>query len=432
MAENTFSRLPQELLSFSGRNRIFWRLVMAGTGPMMRLAQWHRATLSRRMRLVAVIGTYGKTTGTRAVKAALGLPPKRWTDLNGNCFSLLPLALMRQWPLSRHGVVEAGIAAPGQMQFYARALRPDVVIVTSIGEEHIQSFKNIEHLRDEKAAMVRGLSPQGTAVLNGDDPHVMWMATQTSARIVTFGLSPGHDVFATDIALDWPEGTRMNLHAFGTSLPLRTHLMGKTMLYPLLAAVAAAAAEGRPLAQIIAGLELLPPTPGRMQAVPLSSGAVILRDEFKATIDTVYAALDMLQQVPAQRRIVAMGDLESPLNPQRFYYNAVGARICAIADRAVFIGHSAKNSRWKPCRSRMGADRVAFTQTWEEALPLLRDQLGPGDVLLVKGAFQQRLTRLAMALAGADVQCHVRECGIHLLFCDICPLLFRRATACCH
>src|SRR5262245_32170054 len=199
--------------SYPSRNAYWWKLNAACTRPMLLAARIHRATLVRRTRVIAVIGSYGKTTTTRAVHAALGIPRSAWVDLNGNCLSLVPLALLRHARAPVRIAVEVGIGAPSQMARYAAALRPDVVVVTSIGTEHIQSFRDIQHLRDEKAHMVRALGTTGAAVLNGDDPNVMWMATQTRARVVTFGLGAGHDVGATDVTLDWPHGTRFVLHA---------------------------------------------------------------------------------------------------------------------------------------------------------------------------------------------------------------------------
>src|SRR5262245_12635218 len=224
------------------------------------------------------------------------------------------------------------------MARYARALRPDTVVVTSIGTEHVQSFRDIQHLRDEKADMVRALGKTGAAVLNGDDPNVMWMATQTNARIVTFGLGTGHDVGATDVALDWPRGTRFALHAHGRPYAMRIGLVGPQMVYPVLAAAATALVHGCDLADVTAVLEALPPTPGRMQPVVLPGGATVLRDDYKSTVETIHAALETLARIPAGRRIAVLGDIDMPPPPERPQYRAVGQHVARVADLAVFVG----------------------------------------------------------------------------------------------
>ncbi|HZP80277.1 MAG TPA: Mur ligase family protein [Chthonomonadaceae bacterium] len=68
--------------------------------------------------------------------------------------------------------MEVGIASPGRMCRYVTALRPNMTVVTCIGNEHIQAYENSEHLRSEKAEAVRCLPSNGTAILNGDDPNI--------------------------------------------------------------------------------------------------------------------------------------------------------------------------------------------------------------------------------------------------------------------
>lgn len=148
---------------------------------------------------MAVVGSFGKTTATRAVMAALGRSYAQHTSWNARGF--LPLRLLLTPPLALHRVFEVGIRRPGTMVRYARFLRPDVVVVTSIGSEHARSLGPPEEIRDEKAHMVRALSPDGLAVLNGDDPNVRWMSTQTEARVVTYGFGAENDVRASGVRL---------------------------------------------------------------------------------------------------------------------------------------------------------------------------------------------------------------------------------------
>ena len=146
--------------------------------------------------------------------------------------------------------------------------------------------------------MVRVLSPEGLAVLNGDDPHVRWMATQTVARTVTVGFGKDNDVRATDVRLDWPRGTRITLQANGKTWTLTSRLLGTHLVYPILAAIAVALAEGVPVEAALPRLERLTPSPRRLEPTRLDSGAVLIRDEFKGTPESFRAALNVLADVP--------------------------------------------------------------------------------------------------------------------------------------
>jgi UDP-N-acetylmuramoyl-tripeptide--D-alanyl-D-alanine ligase len=308
----------------------------------------------------------------------------------------------------------------------ARTVRPDVAVVTSVGSEHNRSLKTLEVTRHEKAEMVRALPPSGVAVLNGDDPNVLWMAGQTRARVVTFGFGERNDVRATAVAIDWPHGTRFTLHTALGAQAVRIRLIGKTMVTAALAAAAVALEEGERLDEIIARLATLAPTPGRLEPVALPSGAMLLRDEFKAPEETVDAALDVLGEIPARRRIVVMGDVDEPTSPQRRVYRRLGERIGRCAARALFVtkGEHLSSSRAGAREGGLSPEAITSVRSVRGVVDALRD-LGGGDVVLIKGRHTQRLQRIALALSGRDVRCDLEYCNARLTECSRCPMLGR-------
>jgi UDP-N-acetylmuramyl pentapeptide synthase len=273
--------------------------------------------------------------------------------------------------------------------------------------------------------MVRMLPPSGLAVLNGDDPNVLWMRQQTTARVVTFGFAEANDIRASDVALHWPAGTVFTVHASGETRLLRSRLVGKHMVYPILAAVAVALSEGLNLDQIIPALEGLAPTPGRMEMIPLANGAILLRDEVKAALETVEVALDALAEIPAKRRILVLGEVSEPPGSQGPIYRRLGERVAHVASHAIFVG---RRSTWKSLatgakRSGLPQERLsnAGESVWQ-AVEVLRENLGPGDVVLVKGRDTQRLDRLSLALMGRTVRCDIGFCKAKVQ-CESCPML---------
>ena len=162
-------------------------------------------------------------------------------------------------------------------------VRPDLVVVTAIASDHWRSLNTLQTTRDEKAEMVRALRPSGVAILNADDPNVRWMATQTRARVMLIGESDDAEVRASDVALDWPHGMRFTVHIAGQARAVSIKLLGAHMIMPALAAIATAYVEGLSVDAAIATLATLEPTPGRMQTMPLLSGAFVIRDDYKAS-----------------------------------------------------------------------------------------------------------------------------------------------------
>jgi UDP-N-acetylmuramyl pentapeptide synthase len=320
--------------------------------------------------------------------------------------------------------VEVGINRPGLMAGFAAMVRPDVVVVTSIGSEHNRYLGSLEVTRHEKAEMVRALPADGLVILNGDDPNVRWMATQTNARVVTFGFGEQNQVRAVDLGLDWPHGRAFELRAGGQVRRLRVRHLGRHQVYSFLAAAAVTLAEGLDLDGVLPSLEALEPLAGRLTVTPLPNGAFLLRDDFKSALETIEVALDTLAEVPA-RRIVVLGAVTEAPGPQRPIYRRLGERVAEIAARAIFVGESYE--RYAAGALSAGLPRQALTrvETASEAAAALQRLLEPGDVVLIKGRDSQRLERVALRLQGRTVRCDIRTCRVRWSSCDRCPMLAR-------
>lgn len=386
-------------------------------------ATLHRRRLAGRTRFVAVVGSFGKSTAMRATAAVLGRsdPDQRFDTRNS--WSGVAAAVLRARPTDSHVVIEAGIDGPGQMRRYAEMLRPDLTVVTSVGSEHHRSLGSLERTRDEKADMVRALGSDGLAVLNGDDPNVRWMAGQTRGRVVTYGFARDNDVVGSDLRLEWPHGTAMRVSFGERTVALRTRLIGEKMAYAALAAMATAVAEGRDPEQAAADLGRLPPTPGRLEPVELEGGAWLLRDDYKSALETVRAALDVLEQVPARRKLVVLGEVSEPPGRQGPIYRAIGERLAGIADRVIVLGGTFQRVLAGARRGGMPAHAVVGAgRSPARAVELLRAELGRGDVVLVKGRDTERLDRIHLALTGTPVGCDIAFCDAKLRCAD-CPML---------
>jgi UDP-N-acetylmuramyl pentapeptide synthase len=402
-----------------GANQYAWPL-------LYRVASFHRRTVARRCRVVCVVGTFGKTTTPRAAVAALGLCADR--AQRGNCWSLLAKAVLAIRPADRYAVVEAGISGPGQMARYERMICPDVAVVTCIGSEHHTSLGTLDAAREEKSRMLGRLPRAGLAVLNGDDAHVVRMAGRTRARVVRYGFVESNDVRASGVEMDWPRGMRFRLHAQGEVRQLAIRLIGRHMVQSILAAATLALAEGVCLNEVVLRLERLPPTPGRLEPVPLADGAFVLRDDFKSAEETIESALDTLAEVPAPRRIAVLGDVDEPRGSQGPVYRRLGARTAGVASLMVIVGGSKCFQRYAAGAARAGMARQAMVWAGDSALEaarVLRDGIRPGDVVLVKGRHNQRLERVALALQGRPVRCGVGICRYEEVTCTRCPMLTR-------
>ena len=409
-----------------GRIQLLYRFFIMAWPLLAFMTRVCRRTILRKTIIVVAVGSYGKTTTTRAAGAAL--QSKVYGFNRRDSWRFLSRTLLYPLVFKRFIVLEIRIIKKKEMAEYARIVRPDVVIVTCIGTEHNRAFETLETTRSEKAEMIRMLSESGIAILNGDDPNVLWMKSQTRAKVITFGIQETNDVWASDVRLDWPHGTRFNLHLDGESYDMKTQLIGRHMVYPILAAAAVAHAEGLSTEQFLPSLIELTPTPGRIQPVFLENGVTLLRDDFKSSLETIDSALDVLAEVPAGRKIIVLGEVNEVPGSSGLVYRRIGERIARIAKHVIFVGGKKGFQKYRSGASQViGESPSLFTYAQKDilhAVDILHSILVANDVILIKGRVSQRLERIALALAGRAVKCNILSCDAWVR-CERCPMLER-------
>jgi UDP-N-acetylmuramoyl-tripeptide--D-alanyl-D-alanine ligase len=404
------------------------RLLRSLTPVLTLLATAYRRWYVPDCRIIVVVGSFGKTTSRHVITEAVGCgrTKGRSNTLWGVAGEILTLRRR-----DRVVVVEAGISIPGQMRTFARMLRPNVVVVTSVGREHEETLGGLEQIRAEKSVMLQALKPNGLAVLNGDDPNVIWMRSKTAARVVYCGLSGRNDVQADEVALAYPP--RLSLHVICPGAPglsVATRLTSPIHVFSILAAIATARHLGRSDSETLKRLELTGPVVQRMESVELQHGAWALIDDRKALPDTVEVALATLAEIPAARRWMVIGELGGPSKKNMDDdYRKCGQRLGQVCDHIVLTTSSAAYGElYKSGALEAGLteDRiVAVGGDFGAALEHLRLNLKAGDIVMIKGRHSERLTRIALALEGIDVQCWLPRCTHKGLACRTCSILTR-------
>ena len=181
--------------------------------------------------------------------------------------------------------------------------------------------------------------------------------------------------------------------------------------------------EGLDLDQALSRLRSLPPTPGRMQPVALANGVTLLRDDFKSTLETMHAVLDVFADVPAVRRIVLFGDVTEPPHNRAEVYEALGARIAGIAAELIVVGRGLHDYSTGARRAGMPAAAIHDGgKTPQQAVAVLRALFRAGDVVLIKGRRGQAMDRVRLLLQGERVGCDLSLCDLPGT-CATCPML---------
>lgn len=413
------------VLPFStlGRKRLWVGIRFRANRFTAPLAALYRRTIIRRCHVITVIGSFGKTTTTRAIAAILGQSPSR-LGWGFNARGLLVEEVLHIHPRCPAKVIEVGIIDRGAMLRNARFLRPDSVVVTSIGAEHRTTLGSIREIRNEKADMVRRLPATGTAILNGDDVNVRWMASQTRASVTTFGFEEDNDIRAANYRSHGLSGGSFDLQVAGQSRTVHTKLVGCHQVYALLAAVAVSQTEHLDLEASLGSIDALLPTRRRLWPLHLESGADLLLDNYTSTFGTFDPALDVLKEIPAPHKMVVLGEVFEGHGKEDQIYRYLGLRVAQVADGAIFIGGDSNFRSFKQGAGTKGASIASAQRSMHEAARLLKERMTSQSVVLLKGTGSLGLERIALKLAGEDVGCDRIPCNVAETWgCDHCPSL---------
>jgi UDP-N-acetylmuramoyl-tripeptide--D-alanyl-D-alanine ligase len=343
-------------------------------------------------RVIGITGSVGKTTTKDLLAAALATRLR--TVANTASFNNelgLPLTLARLEPDTEALVVELGARGPGHIATLARLARPEIGVVLNVGEAHIGVFGSRQAIAKAKAELVEALPDHGVAVLSADDPLVAAMAERTAARVVGFGYSSGAEVRAEDVELDEAGRARFRLRTPAGSAAVAMPAMGEHLVADALAAAAAAWVVGLGPEEVAAGLAGARLSPMRMQVAHRPDGITVINDAYNANPTSMAAALKALAAAGRGRgrTVAVLGEMAELGSYSDDAHREVADAIDEIGvELLISVGE----------RARVYGGR--HVEDADEALAILRDELQPGDCVLLKGARVLGLERIADALAG--------------------------------
>lgn len=344
--------------------------------------------------VIGITGSNGKTSTKEMVAAVLGqLGDCLYTQANQNNELGLPLTILQRTPKHRSIVLEMGMRGFGQIAALCDIARPNIGIITNIGHSHIEILGSQEGIAKAKAELLESLGSDGTAILNADDPWLKQVAPLSKAPVIWYGLSPSADVYATDV--EWGnEGMTFTVHTQGISQRVDLPTFGMHNVQNALAAVAAGTAVGLSLAQIADGLAALQPLGGRLRLVEAPREITVIDDCYNASPLSTGASLQVLAQLAAPgRRVAILGDMYELGDYTEEGHRQVGALAAeAGVDTLICIGPSAK---WIAEQARaLGLPEIHHVSSVEEAIASCSEWVKGGSTVLVKASRGMQLERV--------------------------------------
>lgn len=364
------------------------------------------------LRVLGVTGSVGKTTTKDLLAHVFAADGPTIAPLRSfNNEVGLPMTVLRSDETTRTLVLEMGADAPGNLDYLTAIAPLDSACVLVVGNAHLGGMGGIDGVAREKAAIVRGLVPGGTAVLNADDARVAAMAQQVPAgcSVVTYGRAPAADVRAVDVTVTGARAS-FDLTFRGERARVALRLVGEHHLTNALAAAAVALTAGVPLAAVAQRIGTAgAASPHRMAVSELAEGITLVDDSYNANPDSMRAALKALAAIAAGRRTVAvLGEMRELGEGSLLEHDAIG-RLAVRLDvgRLLVVGTGARAMYTGALLEGSFGQEAAFADDVEEALDWWRRHRRPGDVVLVKSSNGAGLFRFADAVLAENTAAEV-------------------------
>ena len=375
--------------------------VLAALGALAR----HVVTRLARdgLTVVGVTGSSGKTSTKDLIAQLLEplgptvAPPGSFNNELGH-----PWTALRADGSTRHLVLELSARGPGHIAELAAVAPPRIGVVLNVGTAHVGEFGSREGIARTKGELVEALPVDGIAVLNLDDPLVASMASRTKARVVGVGENPAADVRAVDVTLDEQARPAFRLVTPQGEADVRLPLFGEHHVGNALAAAAVALELGSPVADVAERLSAVRRRSARrMDVRTREDGLTVLNDSYNANPESVRAALKTLASMSRTRRSWAVLGVMGELGPDSVKaHDEIGRLAVRLnINRLVVVGDSAVAPMHQgACHEGSWGEESVLVPDTDAAVALLRAELRPDDVVLVKASKVAELWRVADAL----------------------------------
>ncbi len=366
--------------------------------------------------IIGITGSSGKTSTKDLVAAVLEplgeviAPPGSFNNELGH-----PWTVLRATRRTDYLVLEMSARHPGNIAALAEIAPPSIGVVLNVGTAHLGEFGSREAIARTKAELPQAVPSSGVVILNVDDPVVAAMADVTAARVVRVSRaartdSGPSDVWAEGVSLDELARPRFTLHAMDSAVDVRLGVFGDHQVTNALCAGAVALQCGASLEQVAAALEGAGPVSRhRMQVTTRADGVTVIDDAYNANPDSMRAGLQALAWIahgrgPSENRRswAVLGEMAELGEDAVTEHDRIG-RLAVRLDvsRLVVVGSGRSMGAMHHgavMEGSWGTEAVRVPDA-DAALALLRSELGPGDVVLVKASNAAGLGALAEALA---------------------------------
>jgi UDP-N-acetylmuramoyl-tripeptide--D-alanyl-D-alanine ligase len=382
--------------------------------------------------VIGVTGSVGKTSTKEAIYAVL----KKQFRVERNVFNLnteigMPLTIIQGKDAKRnislwfynffHSlwlfiyksknypeilILEMSEDAPGTIKYLVDLAHPKIGVITFIGDPpvHLEYYKNINHFIEEISYLPQRLLLDGKFIFNVDNHLVLGLKEKTMAKTFSYGFDERADVKISNYKLVTigndlrKAGMSFRIEYKGSFVPVKLKgVIGKPQVYALAAAAAVGLSLEMNLVEIAEAMKDYQIPLGRTKFILGINDSWVLDDTYNACPDSVLAALDLIEDINAKRRIVILGDMKELGDFSKQAHELIGEKVSEIADIFIAVGKEMMSAKDIAIEKNSKIE-VFWFENSEEAKKYIKKMIQKGDLILVKGSRAMEMERITKGI----------------------------------
>ena len=350
---------------------------------LKKLAAFYRQQLD--VKVIGITGSVGKTSTKEFVAGVLSAKYNVWkTQGNFNNEVGLPLTVLQLREEHEIAVLEMGISDFGEMHRLSEIAKPDICMLTNIGQCHLEFLGDRDGVLKAKTEIFDFMNPEGKIFVNGDDDKLITLKEKWQDQLVTFGRNKGNDIYAVNEISRGLLGTIADIQGKINIPKVMVPLPGEHMVLNALAASAVADMLGLTSEEIKEGMKKVTAVSGRSNIMPLKD-FVLIDDCYNANPVSMKAAVDLLQSANG-RKVAVLGDMfELGEEEEKLHYE-VGEYTKGKVDFLICVGNLARNIYEGAMEKREEDMTLLYLDNKEDVYSRLQQIIMPQDTILLKAS----------------------------------------------
>lgn len=338
------------------------------------------------LKIIGITGSYGKTSVKNFLKDLLSAKYKVCaSEASYNTPMGLTKTILNQLKLDDEiFIAEMGADNVGDINEICKFIKPNVAILTAIGNQHLKSFGSIENIQKTKYELIENLPKDGLAFFNGECDELKPLIKKCELENKIVAIFNGDFVKLSNIQ-SAEDGTKFEILFENKKYSLSTKLIGLGNLTNIFIAINVALKLGVSVEKIVSLVENLKSVPHRLELRKTDNGITIIDDSFNANIIGAKIALDTLNTFKDSRKIIVTPGLVELGKDEESANEKFGLEISKVADLCIIVNKTNSLSIKKGLENGgYNMQNVIETETLTSAMDLFKTLLKVGDVVLLE------------------------------------------------